>query len=103
MGVVCLKGLHIVYFIFGVLGVIFIAVLPPLLLLLPKVRYLPRLKALLDEGMHIYRSEKHWWLSVNLGRRVILCFLSLSPDTVAREVAMTVYLILLLVLHITNK
>lgn len=103
MGTRCFEGHHLVLFIIGVIGVVFLDLLLPLLLFSPRVRSVTRLKELIDEAVHIYRDDMNWWLSVNIGRRTLLPFITLLTSISAREVSMTGYFSLLLLIHVTYK
>ena len=72
----CFQGKHLPYGILSIVILFVFVVLPPLLILWPRVYTAHQLKGLVDEATHIYRDNCRWWVSFNLLRRPILSAVS---------------------------
>ena len=99
----CFTTTHTVFFVLAIFGVLFISVLPPILLLSPRVRSWHRINRITEEAVLIYRPETPWWISINLGRRVTLGFIALSTVIIVRDVMMLAFFVTLTILHVSYK
>ncbi|XP_065177913.1 uncharacterized protein LOC135808624 isoform X2 [Sycon ciliatum] len=92
---------HLPYGITAIAALVFLVAPAPIVMALPSLRSLPQFKWYADEAMNMYEPGRHWWVSVDMFRRLLLAVMQGGIyNSRVRQYTVCLTCVILLTMHV---